>query len=177
MMICSRSFLTQPWWCVDMLYDGCIYLLLLLSSFLVWSWGVCIEIPDLTTFRVSISCIVDFPSSRFERTEVYDCSWWCHCVTCFDLTIFGVFDQVLWYILSYFLVARWRTRGYCDLSLMPSVADRELLWSLWFLFDAFQLLVENWCDYCGLYLWCFPVACIGLRWSCDFMISDFVSLG
>lgn len=91
--------------------------------------------------------------------------WSLWSVLFWDIFWLLVEDQwILWVTLGYVMVARWRTIGYCDLSLMPSVANRELLWSLWLLFDAYQLLMENWCDYCGLYLWCFPVACIGLRW-------------
>ena len=161
----------------DMLYDGCIYCLLLLSSLLVWSWDV-YEIPDLTIFRVLINYIWFVFQSLWEDWSVW-----------FSLDDVIVWHVLIWPFWSLWSVLFWdifwllvenqwilcdlfgilygcslRTIGYCDLSLMPSVANRELLWSLWLLFDAYQLLVENWCDYCGLYLWCFSVACIGLRW-------------
>ena len=48
------------------------------------------------------------------------------CGDMFDLTILGL-DQCCDLLLGYLLVARWRTIGYCGLSLMPSVADIELL--------------------------------------------------
>ena len=139
-----------------------VYWFLLLSSFLVWSWGVYLWDTWPNHFWVIDQLDLDyFP------------------VTLMGLKCWFILDDVmLWHVLTWpfwslrsvlftlrcFLVARWepmdiviyfgilygcslRTDGYCDLSLMPSVADRELLWLL---FDVFQLLMENWCDYCGL---------------------------
>ena len=155
-----------------MLYDVWLfYWLLLLSSFLVWLnhfWVI--DQLYLITIYESRSVILGLLPVALMGLKCLICSWWCHVVTCFDLTILESSTSIYFGILYGCLL---RTIGYCDLSVMPSVANRELLWSLWLLFDAYQFLVENWCDYCGLYLWCFSVACIGLRWFCDLWFHEF----
>ena len=118
-----------------MLYDVCTYWLLLLSS-------------------------------RFERTEVFwmICSWWCHVVTCFDLTILEssisiviYYWDALWLlvgepldIVSYHWCLQMPIWIYCDHG------------------DYYLMLIS--CSWridviiVAYYLWCFAVACIGLRW-------------
>ena len=118
------------------------------------------------------SVIFDLSSSCFKKIEVCDLFLMMSLCDMFWLDHFGVFDQYCDLLLRYSLVARWRTIGCCDLSLMPSDADRDLLWSLWLLFDAFQLLMENLCDYCWLYLWCFLVALRGLMCFEWFVLDD-----
>ena len=93
------------------------------------------EIPDLTIFE-SRSVILELPSSRFWE----DWSVW---FVLDDVIVwhvwldhFGVFDQYCDLLLGCFMVARWRTIGYCELSLMPSDADMDLLWSWWLSFDV-----------------------------------------
>ena len=86
-------FLNQPWWYVDMLYDGCcFYCLLLLACFFCEAEVFVHEIPDLTIFE-SRSVILVLPSSRFERTEVCDLFLLMSCCGMFWLDHCGVFDQ------------------------------------------------------------------------------------
>ena len=144
-----------------------LYLLVVIAfCLLMWCCGAYIfEIPNLTIFE-SRSVIFDnhfwvlisytwIAFRLLERTEVFVMFLMMSCV---DLTILESSISIVIY-LGYFLVAHWRTIGFCDLSLMPSVVDRELSWSydyylmlmccswrtdviLWFIFyDVFQLLV------------------------------------
>ena len=111
-------------------------------------------------------------SNRFERTEVFAMFLMMSCCDMFLLDHSGVFDQYCDLLLGYFLVARWRTIGYCDLSLMPSVADRELLWLLWFIIWFFLVARGELMWLLWLIFWCFSVACIGLRWFCDLWFHE-----
>ena len=160
-MYCLNPTMVMRWhalWCVWII--DCYYFPVSLCEAEVYVY----EIPDLTIFKSSISYIWFACQSLWEDWGVLnDFFLMMSCCDMFDLTIL---ESSISIILGYFSVAHWepmdiviyfgllfgcslRTVGYCDLSLMPSVADRELLWS-WLSFDAFQLLMENWCDYCGL---------------------------
>ena len=84
--------------CVD-------YWLILLSSLLVWSWGVCYEIPNLTIFDSSISYIGFFFQSLWENWSVLnDFFLMMSCCDMFDLIIL---ESLINIILGYFLVACW----------------------------------------------------------------------
>ena len=131
----------------------------------------------LITIFESWSVILGLLSSHLRGLKCLLCSWWCHCVTCLTWPFWSL-RSVLWFIVGYFLVARWRTIGYCELSLMPSVADKELLWS----YDYYLILIS--CSWridviiVAYHLRCFSVAGIGLRWFYyDSLICDLMSLG
>ena len=109
---------------------------------------------------------------------------------------------ILWFILRYFMVARWEPMdiviyhwyGYYYLfwdtlwllveswwilwlSLMASVVDRELLWSLWLSLEAFQLLMEKLIWLFWIIFYFFPITCIVLgqkiAWKILHTISKF----
>ena len=143
----------------------CIHCSLMLISLLVWSWDICVWDTWLNHFWVIDQLYLDYFLVALMGLK--------YCFIHDDVMLWHVLTWPFWslwlvlFTLRCFLVAHWepmviviyfgilhgcllRTDGYYDLSLMPSVADRELLWSLWLSFDAFQLLMENWCEYFGL---------------------------
>ena len=128
-------FKFQPWWCVDMLYDGCIYCLLLFSQFpcakLRW---YAYEILDLTIFESLISYIWFVFQSLWEDWSVWLLLMMSLC-DMFWLDHFGVFD------LYYFVIlygCSLRTDGYCDLLWDMLWLLVKNHWLLWFIIDAFS---------------------------------------
>ena len=134
-----------------------VYWLLLLFSFLVWSWGIYLWDTWLNHFWVINQLYLDYFLVALMGLKCLCWSWWCHVVTCLT---WPFWQSLISIILGYFPVACWepkciviyfelffscsmRNNGYCDLSLMPLVARWELLRLLWLPFDAFYLLVEN----------------------------------
>ena len=157
------------------------------------AWGFCVCEVMMIWFR---SFILNYGnvSGMF-----YDVSWSidCYCfpvfscetevkgvwvfdqlyLDCFPVTFIGLrclvwfilSDVMLWHIwLNHFesLIniicmlssCSWRIDGYCDLSLMLSSCSQRI-----------DVIIVD-------YLWCFPVTCLGLRWSVWVLIYDFISV-
>ena len=147
------------------------YCLLLLLAFLCEAEVYVNELPDLTIFE-SRSVIFWLPFSHLRGLKCVICSWWCHVVTCFDLTIFGDFDQyydLLWD--TFWLLVR---------------EPLDIVIYHWCL----QMMIDICCDHDDYYLiliscsWrtdviiadyiyeAFSVACIGLRWFYDLWFHE-----
>ena len=158
----------------DMLYDGCFYYLLLLSSFLVWSWGVCIWVTWLNHFWVSISYTWTAFQSLWEDWSV-----------CFVLD-----DVIVWHILTW---PFWSLRSvlWFVIGILYG-CSLENHWILWFIIDAFSCWYRTILIFM-IVTWCFPVARRELMWllwiifmmlssrlyraEVILVICDFMSLG
>ena len=105
----------------------CIYCLLLLFSFLVWSWGVCIWIIWLNPFwvldQLHLNC---FPITLMGLKCLF-WSWWYHGVTCLTWPLWSLRSI----ILEILPVARWEPMDIVTYHLMFSIARGELMWLLW----------------------------------------------
>ena len=125
------------------------------------------EIPDLTIFESLINYIWFSFQSLWEDWDVLnDLFLMMSCCDMFDLTIL---ESSISITLRYFLVAHWelrgiviyygilfgfslRTDGYCDLFWDTFWLLVENRWILWFIINALQLLVENYCGYYDYHL-------------------------
>ena len=130
-----------------------LYLLFVIaSSFLVWSWGVCLWDTCRNHFWV-IDQLYLIVSSRFERTEMFwdDLFLIMLCCNMFWIDHFRVFDQYFDLLLGYFLVAHWE--------------PLDIVIYHWCL----QLLIENYCDYYDYHLILFSCS-----WRIDVIILDYL---
>ena len=140
------------------------------------------EILDLTIFESSISYTwITFQSPWWGWSVYFDLDdgmlwnvWLDHFGSLWSVLFWDTFwllienRGLLWFIMGYFLASHWepmdiviysswslRIVGYSDLSLMPSIAYRKLLWSI---------------------IWCFSIARGELIWYYDYLYDAFQSL-
>ena len=165
-------FWNQPWWC-DFVCSmmRCIYCLLLLSSLLVWSWGVCSWDTWLNHFGSPISYIWLFPVAWEDWDVLSDMFLMMSYGDTFDLTILSLWS-VLWFIIG-----------------MLYGCSLENHWILWVIIDAFRcrygsvviMVIIIWCLSVahGELMWLlriifivFSVACIGLKWFGDLWFHE-----